>query len=601
MPVLVARNDLGSWGPWPALGRQVASPWAWCVLATLFLIVWTLAGPGPSPADWLGDPDDALRLVTVREFIAGAPWFDTTLPRVGAPDPLLSHWSRLIDAPLALSIGVLTPLLGAERAELATRIIWPVLLFFGLALAVSGEARRRGGPWAAAFALFLVATSVTALAQFRPGRIDHHNVQILCAVAGLLFLVRSVDERRAGWMAGLLLGLGLAIGYEAIALVVAALGVAALVAVLWPSQGEGVARAALAATAVLLLACLATIPPSRWLGVRCDALSLNLPLLAACCTVGLWAAVKIASGSALRLAMLAAAAGGGVALYGALEPACLAGPFGQVSPALKAAWLDHVTESRSLLWFASNEPGTALAIFAFLLGGCAAQVLSWRQRPDAATALTTGLVVLAAALGCWQLKLLPYAVWLAIPPLAQFAAAVQGTASVSAPIMRFAALLLASQMTLDATASALLASAAAPDRKAPTAVAAADPRRPCFLSANVRSLALLPPGLVAANLDLGPYLVALTPHRVVAAPYHRLEKGILAGSAILNGPPDEARRLLDGLGVDYVALCADQAMGPRRQESTTLRGRLLADAPVAFLQEVTAAPGSPIRIWRRVP
>ena len=36
--------------------------------------------------------------IAVRELLAGAPWFDTTLPRIGAPEPLLSHWSRLIDA-----------------------------------------------------------------------------------------------------------------------------------------------------------------------------------------------------------------------------------------------------------------------------------------------------------------------------------------------------------------------------------------------------------------------------------------------------------------------------------------------------------------------
>ena len=82
----------------PALGRWAATPLAWALLATVFLVVATLAGPGPSLSDWLGDTDDAVRLVTVRELLAGAPWFDTTLPRIGAPEPLVSHWSRLIDA-----------------------------------------------------------------------------------------------------------------------------------------------------------------------------------------------------------------------------------------------------------------------------------------------------------------------------------------------------------------------------------------------------------------------------------------------------------------------------------------------------------------------
>ena len=181
----------------PVLGRWAATPLAWALLATAFLVVATLAGPGPSLSDWLGDPDDAVRLISVRELLAGAPWFDTTLPRIGAPEPLVSHWSRLIDAPLAALVAALSPLLGRDGAELATRIVWPALLFFALALVVAREAHRRAGPLAAAFALFLVITSATALAQFRPGRIDHHNAQILCAVAGLLFLARSWDDRRA--------------------------------------------------------------------------------------------------------------------------------------------------------------------------------------------------------------------------------------------------------------------------------------------------------------------------------------------------------------------------------------------------------------------
>ena len=253
MSVLVSRRVVPRW---PALGQLATTPLALALLATAFLVIATLAGPGPSLSDWLGDTDDAVRLVTVRELIGGAPWFDTTLPRIGAPEPLVSHWSRLIDAPLAALIGTLTPLLGPERAELATRIVWPALLFFALALIVAREAHRRAGAVGAAFAMMLVATSAVALAQFRPGRVDHHNAQILCAVAGLLFLPRSLDEKRAGWIAGVLIGLGLAIGYEAIALVVPALGLAGLAAV-WQSRnapclaGDGVARAAAGAASAL--------------------------------------------------------------------------------------------------------------------------------------------------------------------------------------------------------------------------------------------------------------------------------------------------------------------------------------------------------------
>lgn len=318
------------------LDWREAVPALFGLAATLVLAMAWLLGSSPSLGAYLGDTDDALRLVTVRELLAGAPWFDTTLPRVGAPDVLVSHWSRLIDLPLAVLVTAFTPLVGAARAEIVVRAIWPLLLFLLLAVLIVHEARRRAestdrtadGLWAAGAATVLMLMSVTALGQFAPGRIDHHNAQILCAVGGLLLLVRSWHEPRLGWWSGVLLGLGLAIGYEAIALTAAALGLAGVAAVAWPDRGEGVLRAATGASAVLLIAFLATVSPAYWLDVRCDALSLNLPTLALCCTAGLAIALRQLGGLVLRLAIAGAGAAIGGLAYATLEPACLAGPFG---------------------------------------------------------------------------------------------------------------------------------------------------------------------------------------------------------------------------------------------------------------------------------
>jgi hypothetical protein len=587
---------------WPTLHwRWAATPLAWSLLATALLVVATLAGPGPSLSDWLGDPDDATRLVTVRELIAGAPWFDTTLPRIGAPEPLLSHWSRLVDAPLALLIGALSPLLGADRAELATRVLWPALLFLALAYVVAREAQGRAGPLAGAFVLLLVTTSATALAQFRPGRIDHHNAQILCAVAGLIFLARSATDRRSGWIAGALLGAGLAVGYEAIALVVPALALAALMAVWQPRLAPGAARAAAGATAVLFAALALTVPPLRWVDVRCDALALNLPVLAAFATAGLWIACAGSARLPLRLAVLGLGGACGGLLYAAIEPACLAGPFGHVGAALGPVWLDHVLETSSILWLAGNHPAAALAATGFVCAGVAAQLALWRKQPNASTGLSAAFVILAAALGFWQLKLLPYACWLSAMPLAIWAAQLTGTATLSPAIVRFGAVVLLSQATLDAGLGAALS----PFRHSPEpSVAAAqsgDPRRPCFRSSNLRPIAALPPGLVLADIDLGPYIVALSPHGVVAAPYHRLEKSILANQSILAGAPALALAQLTALGVDYVVLCAET---PRRQstsEGTSLKARLLGGEALGALHEVPAPAGAAVRVWKVVP
>ena len=47
------------------------------------------------------------------------------------------------------------------------------------------------------------------------------------------------------------------------------------------------------------------------------------------------------------------------------------------------------------------------------------------------------------------------------------------------------------------------------------------------------ALTNLPRGVVAAEINYGPYALALTPHTVLAAPYHRIHGGIVAADAIL--------------------------------------------------------------------
>ena len=101
------------------------------------------------------------------------------------------------------------------------------------------------------------------------------------------------------------------------------------------------------------------------------------------------------------------------------------------------------------------------------------------------------------------------------------------------------------------------------------------------------------PGLVAGDIDLGPYIVALSPHRVVAAPYHRLEQGILANHAIMDGTPEQALRTHRGAGRRTTWRCARSRPATRvprpRWAGTTLRARLLDGGRFAFLRELDFA------------
>ncbi len=93
------------------------------------------------------------------------------------------------------------------------------------------------------------------------------------------------------------------------------------------------------------------------------------------------------------------------------------------------------------------------------------------------------------------------------------------------------------------------------------------------------------PGIVAADINYGPFLLALTPHRVLAAPYHRLAPAIVTAHRALAAPPEEARAVLARLQADYVVICGDRApngLTPVEREAS-LWGRLRAGAVPGWL------------------
>src|SRR5947209_10164609 len=72
------------------------------------------------------DSDDAMRMVQIRDLMAGQSWFDLTVHRIDPPHGLSIHWSRLVDVPLVALIGAFRLLASAETAERLARILFPV-------------------------------------------------------------------------------------------------------------------------------------------------------------------------------------------------------------------------------------------------------------------------------------------------------------------------------------------------------------------------------------------------------------------------------------------------------------------------------------------
>ena len=104
--------------------------WGWPLLMVFFalvaaaFVVRVMLNAGTMPL--IEDTDDAMRLVTVRDLLAGQGWFDNVQHRLNTPFGAEIHWSRLIDLPLAALLFLATQFVGAQYALTAAGTVWPL-------------------------------------------------------------------------------------------------------------------------------------------------------------------------------------------------------------------------------------------------------------------------------------------------------------------------------------------------------------------------------------------------------------------------------------------------------------------------------------------
>lgn len=548
----------------------------------------------PKLADHLGDSDDAARIVEVREWLAGRSWFDLHTDRFGLADGLTSHWSRLVDAPIGGLIRLFGLFANAEQAELMARAAWPLLLLVPLFAILVSVAHRRGGLAAALFASFYAATCMPALEQFAAGRIDHHNVMIVCALGAILLAVEAYGRPALGWAAGALAGLGLSVGFEGIVLTAALLAALVGFAILDGRRAEVAARVVAGAALVMALALVATTAPSRLTMVVCDALSLNLVLAISLGAAGVAVMARrfAASTPLVRLLVLAPFGLAAAAAYGVSEPACLAGPFAKVLPLTRSYWLDHVMETESILAFGRNTPAPAVSAAVFLALAVLLQVAAWwRARGDAGETLLTVMLAVAAVLGSWQIKLMPYAVLLAGVPMALAVARLRALPFASETLVRAGFVLAVNLPILHGLVMAAT----------PAAAGSGPSREECTYRSTLRPLAGLPAGRVLGPMDIGAFLVAETPHSVLAAPYHRLNEAIALQARLWTATDmAEAEQAMRAAGIAYVVTCAglNEPVALAQTNPPGLRVLLETGRTPAFLEPIDLPQAAPARVFR---
>jgi hypothetical protein len=160
-------------------------------------------------------------------------------------------------------------------------------------------------------------------------------------------------------------------------------------------------------------------------------------------------------------------------------------------------------------------------------------------------------------------------------------------------------------LLLTPVAVSVLAIAIAPSAGAGDAAGAHEEREACLRRESYATLARLPAGLVATNkVGWGPFVLAWTPHAVVAAPYHRLSLSIVAAHRVFAGPSDEAHALLTRMHATYVMTCAN-SVGPWPQaeaiDPASLAARLRAGDIPYWLEPVPETRGQAVVVYRVTP
>ena len=569
-------------------------------LAWLLVVVQLLAQNWAETAATLLDTDDAMRLAQLRDWLAGQGWYDLNQPRVAAPG-YESHWSRLIDAGLAGTLWLFRLFADEALAERLMRTVWPMLWLLPTMAGTAAIAWRIAGREAALVALLLALVGLPAFHQFRPGRIDHHNVQVALSVLAVAATVWSDRVRWAAVAAGAVTGLALAIGLECLPYLIVCGAAFAVRYVLGRSGAPAARDYGLALAASSFAAFFVIVGPQHWTRGLCDAIAVNWVALVLVGGLGLAFFARFTSDSAaVRVACVIGVGAAATLLFVAIEPRCLRGPYAMMDPAVWPIWLAEVREMKPLIGLIIESPLTGIAIATFPAAACIAALVLMRDkdlRGDFGFLAVTAAFIAAAITTLAAIKAYSYATWLGMPLVAAFALHLFSLLRLQTLVPRVAVGMLLTPAVLSLGAITI---ANAAGLGTPESAGSADGDA-CHKSANYGGLAQLPRGLIAADIDFGPYLLALTPHSVLAAPYHRLSAGILTAHEVFTATPDAARRVLAQHRVNYLVMCGARApLGvSEAARGASLWGTLRAGVIPDWLEPL--APSGPMMIYRVKP
>lgn len=551
------------------LQRQEGDRIAWLVgwaLAAAILVAG--AGVAAFQQDF-SEPDNAMRLVRVRDMLAGQGWFDSVQHRLNPPEGTPMHWAQWIDALLAGPIMVLKPLIGQQSAEIVMAFAWPLGLlglFMLLVVRISGEigeqsGLRREAQWAAAL---IGALAFPALDKFSPGSFDHHNVEMVLGLTAVFGLIRMRTLPLWGAVAGVALGLAMATAAEGVPMVAVALVIAGLLWLFSPSEfARGFANLglSLAVSSLVMLAVL--VPPAEWGKPVCDAMGapfLGFGLVGGGIAIAL-ALLPPVAGQTLWRRLGASAILGGVGGFALarLFPECLGGGYAALSEEMSALWMTQISETRSLADLLKDDPGMLLAVSgAAAVGLIAALFFLRRHWREPAGWVAFGFLLMGWVVLAWQIRGAAFATAFAIPFGAWAVAIARREYRLHASALRavgFALAAASSSAAAWASAGEVLQARLTDRAVLQNYESRVTSAKACSTPEAFRSLALAPKGVMLNQFGLGAGVLVWTEHGVLAGPYHRDVTGTMTMINAFRASPEKAKAIVTQSAADYVLIC----------------------------------------------
>jgi len=554
-------SDTGFAPKWMALVQRYAFAATFLLISLAVIALAVIAG-GRMDAEFsqMGS-DEFLRLVSIRNWMDGQNWFDTTEYRMMPPEGVLIHWSRYIDAMIGGLITALSTVFPVAKAEMLAVTIWPAFLQLCIVAVIGIGARRFFGVYAACFAMLCAFTWVfTSQFYFRPGRIDHHNVQILMIIVMTVVAVWPRRPVLSGLLCGIAAGFALAVGLETLPYILL-LGL-----LLFLRASFDVSRIA---NSLLAAFCLSLSASSVvfWLGQTagdrlfypvCDQLGAPvLSLIAIATAASILPMLFGLKSIPMRLATSLVAVGIGFVAAWPLLSGCLEGPYGSLPVDVQEIIRTFIIEAKPGFSYAVRYPFVYLKMMLPIVTVVIAGAVLWRRmnNSDSEQRDVVGqLLILSAAgvLASFSQIRLGLMTTGAVPILAGFVLAALLSAYLrSRSSMIAVQLLCVSTLIIAPNVVTNIGKLLFPQ----TELSDGPQDQNCRDKQAMEEINVMPPSVLLPPMNLSAFVLLHTHHSVLSGPYHRSPDAFANGKIPFGLADAEMQAYVARIGAEYLMIC----------------------------------------------